>query len=220
MTLAPELSGGLDLVRALTANRVVASIGHTDASAREATVAIGAGVSHATHTFNAMPGFHHRDPGVVGVVLSSDAVWSELIADGVHVDALAMELLVRSKGAGRVALITDAVAPAGLGDGTYEFEGRPIEVRGGRATLADGTIAGSVSTFDNNLRRVVQGCGVPLQQALLMASSAPARSIGLDDRKGTLAVGRDADLVVLDQDLRVRLTMIQGQIAHDTRDDS
>jgi N-acetylglucosamine-6-phosphate deacetylase len=212
MTVAPELPGGLDLVRQLVVRGVVASIGHSDASSDETRAAIAAGVSHATHTFNAMRGLHHRDPGVVGAVLVSEAVRAELIADGVHVDPVVMAALIRAKGAGRVALITDAVAPAGLGDCDTEFDGRPIRVRDGRATLADGTIAGSVATFDAGVRRVVRECGIPLRDAVVMASTTPARAIGVADRKGSLVGGHDADLVALDGDLRVRLTLARGEI--------
>jgi N-acetylglucosamine-6-phosphate deacetylase len=212
MTVAPEVPGGLDVVRRLVARGVVASIGHSDASSDETAAAITAGVSHATHTFNAMRGFHQRDPGVVGAVLVSDAVRAELIADGIHVHPVAMAALIRAKGVGRVALITDAVAPAGLGDGDAEFDGRPIRIRDGRATLADGTIAGSVATFDAGLRRVVGECGVPLREAIAMASTTPARAIGVADRKGSLVGGHDADVVALDRDLRVRLTVARGEI--------
>lgn len=214
MTLAPELPAGLDLVRYLVAQKVVASIGHSDATHAEALAAVEFGLSHATHTFNAMRGFQHRDPGVVGAVLVTDAINGELIADGVHVDPLAMRLLIRTKGEHRVLLITDAVAPAGLGNGSFEFDGRPIEVRDGRATLADGTIAGSVATFDGNLRRIVRECGLPLRAAVVMATLTPARAIGVADRKGYLAGGRDADLVVLDRDLTVSLTMVRGEIVY------
>jgi N-acetylglucosamine-6-phosphate deacetylase len=212
MTLAPELPGGLALVRQLRESGVVASIGHTDATGDEAAAAFAAGVTCATHAFNAMRGFHHRDPGVVGALLDAPVVTAELIADGVHVHPVAMRALIRAKSPDRVALITDAVAPAGLGNGTFEFEGRPITVQAGRATLPDGTIAGSVATFDANLRRIVRDCGIPLRDAILMASTTPARAIGLEGRKGSLAGGRDADLVVLDRELNVTLTMTRGEI--------
>lgn len=212
MTLAPELPGGLDLVRYLAAHGVVPSIGHSDADCSQALAAIDAGVSHATHTFNAMRGLQHRAPGVVGAILDSDRVRCELIADGVHVDPMVMRLLIRLKGPRGVALITDAVAPAGLAGGTYEFDGRPITVRQGRATLDDGTIAGSVATFDGNVRRIVRECGFSLQQVALMASTVPARAIGIANRKGYLGSGYDADLVVLDADLQVRLTMVGGEV--------
>jgi N-acetylglucosamine-6-phosphate deacetylase len=215
MTLAPELTGGLDVVRALVAGGATASIGHSDATAEEALAAIEAGVSHATHMFNAMRPLHHRDPGVVGAVLVAPHVRGELIADGVHVDPLAMRALIQAKGVSRIALITDAVAPAGLGDGGYEIDGRPITVSHGKATLADGTIVGSVATFDGNFRRIVRECGLSLAAASTMASLVPARSVGLSERKGYLGGGRDADLVVLDSDLRVRLTMARGRVVFD-----
>ncbi|HEX5415593.1 MAG TPA: N-acetylglucosamine-6-phosphate deacetylase [Chloroflexota bacterium] len=213
MTLAPEREGGLDLVRRLVERGVTASIGHSDATAEQVLAAEQAGVRHATHTYNAMRPLHHRDPGVVGVVMVSDRIRGELIADGVHVDPLAMRALIRAKSPHGVMLITDAVSPAGLGDGDYEFDGRPIRVRRGRATLTDGTIAGSVGTADDNLRRIVRECGASLADAFVMGALAPARSVSLADRKGQLAAGRDADIVALDDELRVRLTICRGQVA-------
>lgn len=213
MTLAPEREGGLDLVRRLVERGVTASIGHSDANAEQVLAAERAGLRHATHTFNAMRPLHHRDPGVVGVVMVSDQIRGELIADGVHVDPLAMRALIRAKSPYGVMLITDAVSPAGLGDGSYEFDGRPIRVRLGRAALADGTIAGSVGTADDNLRRMVGECGVSLADAFVMGALTPARSVNLAAQKGQVAVGRDADLVVLDADLQVRLTICRGRVA-------
>jgi N-acetylglucosamine-6-phosphate deacetylase len=214
MTLAPERPGGLALVRQLVAAGVVASLGHTDASAAEASEAIAAGVRYATHTYNAMRPFHHRDGGTLGAVFAAEAVYAELIADGVHVSASAASLLLHRKTPHRTIAITDAVAPAGLGDGLFDFEGRPITVRDGRATLADGTIAGSVASFDGNLRWLVQAVGLSLPAAVTMATLTPARAIGLGHCKGYLGGGRDADLVALDRELRVRLTMVQGQVRY------
>lgn len=214
MTLAPEQDGALDVVRRLVQRGVTASIGHSDATAEQVIVAEKAGVRHATHTFNAMRPLHHRDPGVVGAVMASDQIRGELIADGVHVDPLAMRALIRAKSAHGVALITDAVAPAGLGDGDYTFDGRPIRVRLGRATLADGTIAGSVGTADDNFRRIIRECGVSLVEAFIMSALTPARAVNLADRKGQVAAGRDADLVVLDSELQVRLTICRGEVAY------
>ncbi len=216
MTLAPELAGGLDLVKRLVSGGVTASIGHTDATVDQARAAIAKGVTHATHAFNAMRGLHHRDPGVVGAIMESDQVTAELIADGIHVEPTAMKVLIRAKGAWKVAVITDAVAPAGLGDGDFQFDGRPITVRDGKATLADGTIAGSISVLDDNVRRLIADCGVPFSEAITMATAVPARSVGLGARKGYLAGGRDADLVALDSTHRVCFTMARGRIAYRT----
>jgi N-acetylglucosamine-6-phosphate deacetylase len=212
MTIAPELPGGLDVVRALTASGVTPSIGHSDATAPETVAAVDAGVRHATHLFNAMRGMHHRDPGIVGAVLVADQVRAELIADGIHVLPLAMSAVIRAKGPSRVAVITDAVSAAGLGDGDYEFDGRPISVREGKATLGDGTIAGSVGTADDNYRRIVRECGVSSRAAAWMTSFGPAQSVGISDRKGSLTGGRDADVIVLDPELRLRFTMARGEI--------
>ena len=220
MTLAPELPGGFDVVRYLAQEGVVASIGHSDATYDDVATFVAAGGRHATHMYNAMRGFQHRTPGLVGAVLTSDGLTAEVIADGVHVHPAAIDLLVRAKGVYRVAVITDAVSAAGLGDGAYEFDGRPITVRAGKATLADGTIAGSVATFDANVRRLVQQQQVSLQQAAIMSSTVPARRIGLWGRKGLLAAGYDADLVLLDADLQVRFTMARGQIVYDSESES
>jgi N-acetylglucosamine-6-phosphate deacetylase len=213
MTIAPELPGGREVVQRLVLRGVTASIGHTDASVDEARLAIEAGVTHATHAFNAMRGLNHRDPGVVGAIMDSERVTAELIADGIHVDPVAMRVLIRVKGARHVAVITDAVAPAGLGDGEFTFDGRPINVRAGKATLPDGTIAGSVSVLDDNIRRLVADCAVSFSDAIAMATTVPARSAGLGRRKGYLAGGFDADLVAVDADLQVCFTMARGRIA-------
>ncbi|HLZ07611.1 MAG TPA: N-acetylglucosamine-6-phosphate deacetylase [Chloroflexota bacterium] len=217
MTIAPELPGGRELVERLVSRGVTASIGHSDATVEEARGAIASGVTHATHAFNAMRGLHHRDPGVVGAIMVSDQVTAELIADGVHVETTAMKVLIWAKGSDRVAVITDAIAAAGLGDGDFTFDGRPISVRDGKAFLADGTIAGSVSRLDDNVRGLVRDCSVPLSRAIAMATRVPARSVGLEKRKGYLAGGYDADIVALDSDLNVRFTMARGRIVF--RDD-
>lgn len=144
----------------------------------------------------------------------SDRVTAELIADGIHVETTAMRTLIRAKGPYRVAVITDAIASAGLGDGNFSFDGRPISVQDGKATLGDGTIAGSVSVYDENLRRLVRECSVTLADAIAMSTIVPARSVGLGQRKGYLGGGYDADLVALDAALRVRLTMARGRVVY------
>jgi N-acetylglucosamine-6-phosphate deacetylase len=213
IALAPELAGARELIAAARGQCLVVSIGHSDATYEEALEAISLGVTHATHCFNAMRPFHHRDPGCLAAIFASPQVAAELIADGVHVHPGAMALLLRAKGPQRTILVTDGVAPAGLGSGTYSLAGRQIEVTAGLATLADGTLAGSVSTMDQVVRNLVRLGLTTLQQALRMASLNPAAALGLESSKGRIAPGFDADLVALDEDLEVAMTFVGGDLA-------
>jgi N-acetylglucosamine-6-phosphate deacetylase len=211
MTLAPELPGAVALVRHLDQAGVLASVGHTNATYAEVQEAARAGARAATHLFNAMPPFHHRRPGPVGAALDLPEISCELICDGVHVDPVAMRMAYRSKGPSGVRLVTDAIAAAGMPDGEYRLGGRAITVSGGRARLSAGaSIAGSTLTMDAALRNAVEFLRVPVEEAVLMSSTNPARLLGLDQRKGTIAPGLDADLVVLSERLTVEATMIAG----------
>lgn len=212
VTLAPELPGAAEAIAQVVLAGAVASVGHTDATYAQAAAAFDAGASHATHLFNGMRPFHHREPGVIGAALDRPEVTCELICDGLHADPVAMRLVARLKGSGGTALVTDAMQAAGLGDGSYRIGELPVEVRDGRAVLADsGTLAGSTLTMGAAVRNAVALMGVSLGDAIRMASTTPARVLGLEPRKGTLAPGRDADFVVLDDDLAVRATMIAGR---------
>jgi len=212
MTLAPELPGALELVQQLVRAGVVASIGHTSATDAEAREAVRAGATAATHVFNAMPPFHHRKPGAVGAVLDLQEVSCELICDGFHVDPVAMRLLYRAKGALGVRLVTDATAAAGMPDGQYRLGGRPVTVTGGRAVLADGeSIAGSTLTMEAAVQNAVRFLGVPIAEAVLISSTNSARLLGLHGRKGAIAAGLDADLLVLNELLAVEATMVAGR---------
>ncbi|UCH85958.1 MAG: N-acetylglucosamine-6-phosphate deacetylase [Dehalococcoidia bacterium] len=213
IALAPELAGARKLIAAARDQGLVVSIGHSDATYEEALEGISLGVTHATHCFNAMRPFHHRDPGCLGAILASPQVAAELIADGVHVHPGAMALLLRAKGHQRTILVTDGVAPAGLSPGTYSLAGRQIKVTSGRAILADGTLAGSVSTMDQMVRNLVRLGLATLQQALRMASLNPAAALGLEGGKGRIAPGFDADLVALDDGLEVAMTFVGGELA-------
>ena len=213
IALAPELAGARELIAAAGDQGLVVSIGHSDATYEEALEAISLGVTQATHCFNAMRPFHHRDPGCLGAIFASPRVAAELIADGVHVHPGAMALLLRAKGPQRTILVTDGVAPAGLGPGTYSLAGRQVEVMGGMATLADGTLAGSVATMDQLVRNLVRLGLASLQDALRMASLNPAAALGLEGGKGRIARGFDADLVALDEGLEVAMTFVGGELA-------
>ena len=218
ITLAPELPGAADVVAAARQRGVVVSMGHTDATYEQALEAIEWGVRQATHCFNGMRPFHHRDPGCLGTILSSPRLSAELIADGVHVHPGAMALLLAAKGPQGTILITDGIAAAGLGDGAYSLAGEAIQVRDGVASLPDGTLAGSVVTMDQAVRNVVSASGgglASLPKAVRMASSNPAAALGLGQRLGRIAPGFAADLVALDDRQEVAMTFVGGQPAYE-----
>ncbi|MFI0371564.1 N-acetylglucosamine-6-phosphate deacetylase [Actinomadura sp. 1N219] len=211
ITLAPELPGALDLVREAADTGVIAAVGHTDAPGATARAAFDAGARVATHLFNAMRPLHHREGGPVAAAVNDPRVTVELINDGVHVEAAVVRLAFAAAGPSRVALITDAMAAAGMGDGDYSLGGMDVEVRDGRAILAGGTsIAGSTITMEDAFRRAVRDVGVPIHQAAEAASLTPARALGISSRVGSLETGKDADLAVLDEDLRIAWVMKRG----------
>lgn len=212
VTLATELHGGLRAVRQLVDNGVIAALGHTDASYEHAREAIDAGVTVATHLFNAMPSIHHREPGPITAMLEADGVTVEVINDGHHLHDAAVELAFQAAGRGRVALITDAMSAAGAGDGSYELGPLAVRVVNGVARLADGeSIAGSTLTMDAAFRRAVLVNGIPIEEASVAASGTPAGVLGVDDVVGSLSVGKRADLVVLDPELTVVGVMAAGR---------
>ncbi|WNM50320.1 N-acetylglucosamine-6-phosphate deacetylase [Kitasatospora sp. CM 4170] len=199
VTLAPELPGGLESVRMLAELGVVAAVGHTDADYGRTLEAVEAGATVATHLFNAMPGIAHRAPGPIVALLEDERVTVELINDGVHLHPSVLDLAYGTAGAARVALITDAMGAAGMGDGLYPLGPLQVEVRDGVAMLADGSsIAGSTLTLDVAFKRSVTVNGLTLPQAVAALSATPARLLGLADRVGSLEPGKQADLVVLD----------------------
>jgi N-acetylglucosamine-6-phosphate deacetylase len=210
MTLAPELPGALELIDALHARGVVVSCGHSDATAAEAERAFERGVRTVTHLFNAMRPFAHRDPGLAGAALARDDVVVQAIVDGVHL-APETTRVVAKAAAGRLALVTDAIAAAGVGDGASWLGGSEVEVRDGVARRADGRLAGSVVTMPQSIRNLC-ALGVPLAGAVAAATVAPARVLGRDDL-GMLTVGGRGDVVVLDDRLEVRSAHIGGREA-------
>jgi N-acetylglucosamine-6-phosphate deacetylase len=221
MTIAPELDGALDAIAALASAGVVVAVGHTDASYEQAREAFAAGASVATHLFNGMRPIHHRDPGPVVAAMDDERVVCEVIADGHHLDDATLRFIFEHIGGGRTALVTDAISAVGLGDGTYDLDGSAIRVRQGMAELADGSsLAGSTLTMDAALRRVVERAGVPLPIAVTSATRTPARALGLGDRVGTLTPGLRADLVVLDDHLRVTRVMRGGRWVSDRHQES
>lgn len=210
VTLAPERDGALEAIKLLTAHRVVAAVGHTDATYDETRAAVAAGASVGTHLFNGMRPVHHREPGPVVALLDAPNVVCELVADGVHLHDGMLTFATSTAGPERAALITDAMAATGMADGEYDLGGQAVTVTDGVARLArDGAIAGSTLTMDAALRHAV-AAGIPIADAVRMAATTPARAIGLGDQLGALQVGLRADLVVLDDDLNVVRVMRGG----------
>jgi N-acetylglucosamine-6-phosphate deacetylase len=214
MTLAPELPGAMEVAAYYRRMGILVSLGHTDADYETASAALKGNFTHVTHTFNAQSGFHHRHPGVFGAILASDEITAELIADTIHAHPGAMKILVRCLGTDRIVLITDAMPGAGLPDGVYNLVGLEVTVKDGHANLADGTIAGSTVLLNQCVRNVNQLVGVPFPEAVKMASLNPARAMGLSNRLGSISVGKEANLVVLDQDANVHMTIVKGQVAY------
>ena len=212
VTLAPELAGADELIRAVVDSGAVAAMGHTDATYEQARRAIDLGVTHVTHCFNAMRPFGHRDPGVLAAVMTSDAVTAELIGDGAHVDYAAARVLVRAKGADNIVLVTDGMPLCGTPDGEGEWEGVRIRVEGGKAVrVADGTIIGGVTPLDEMVRNAAREMAVAPAEALRMASANSASALRLADQYGTLDSVAHADFVLLDDALRVAETWVAGE---------
>jgi len=210
ITIAPELAGATDLIRWLRDRGVTSSLGHSRASVGEARAGYAAGATSTTHLFNAMSGIDHRAPGLALAALLDDEVSVELIADGIHVDPALWPLITRLKPADRWLLVSDAIAPAGTGDGRGRIGGLEVEIEGARATLAGtSTLAGSVIALDDAVRNVV-AAGTPLPAAVAAASRNPLAVLGVTDR-GRIAVGQRADLVELDDRLRVRRVLRGGR---------
>jgi N-acetylglucosamine-6-phosphate deacetylase len=214
MTLAPELPANAPVLDELRRRGITASAGHTDATYAQMVEAVARGVRHATHTYNAMRPLHHRDPGTVGACLTLDALRCELIADGHHVDPVALDVLVRARGIGAVVLVSDAVRPTGLPEGLHPLDDRTVEVRDGAVRLPAGGLAGSVLTLDRALRNLAGATGHDPMALWPAASANAAQSAGVADRKGRLEPGLDADLVLLDDDTRVQATVVEGEPAY------
>ena len=215
ITLAPELPGAMELIKAATQAGVTVAVGHTDATADVTLAAIDAGATHATHLFNGMRPFHHREPGAVGALLDQDEVTCEVIADGVHLHDIAIHLAARAAGPGRLVLVSDAMAAAGMPDGRYQLGSKRVTVTGGVARLQEdpgqpGAIAGSTATLADVVRHAIVA-GLPVPDVAAAASTTPARVLGLGDRTGALRPGLDADLVLCDDGFRPRAVMRHGE---------
>jgi N-acetylglucosamine-6-phosphate deacetylase len=214
LTMAPELDGVGELLAAVAAEGVTAAMGHSDATAEEAIRGVDRGVRYAVHTFNAMRGIHHREPGIAGAILSDDRVWAEIIADGIHVAPALVRIFARAKGPDRVLLATDGTSATGMPDGVYPLGGMEVVVKEGISRDRDGHLAGSTLTQDRALRNLIEWTGWTIEKALPGLTVNPARAAGIPGA-GELVVGGAADLVLLDPELRVVRTYIGGDLVHD-----
>ena len=209
MTIAPEIDGALDLIVETSRRGVCVSLGHSDAETQQTAAAISAGARHATHTFNAMRRLDHRDPGLLGRVLTDRTVTADIIVDGIHVDPVIVDLFVRAKGVDCAVLITDAMSATGMPDGIYMLGDFAVQVHDGRCEF-DGRLAGSVLTLDRAVRNMMKFANISLQNAVRMASLNPATVLDIAKRKGSLSVGADADIAVFTPAGEVVRTIVGG----------
>jgi N-acetylglucosamine-6-phosphate deacetylase len=214
ITIAPELPNAREVAKIMHQAGVKVALGHSNTDYKTASEALKEDFTHITHSFNAQSGFNQRTPGVFGAVMASEYPTAELIADGVHVHPGAMKVLLRCLGKDRICLITDAIPGAGLPDGEYHLIGQHVIVRDGKATLDDGTIAGSTVQMNQCVRNFNQLVGTTLQDAVQMASLNPARVIGEEKNMGSLEPGKWANLVVMDEKVNIHLTMVKGRVVY------
>ena len=216
VTLAPEMDEGHKCIKKLAAeSNVLVSMGHTDAKFEEAMSAAKDGVNHATHLFNAMSALAHRNPGVVGAALASDNVSTEVIADTFHINPGLYSIIHKVKG-DKMVLITDCTRAGGMPDGEYDLGGQPIFLKGIECRLADGTIAGSVLKLNNAVKNVLDHTDLPVYEAFKLASLNPAKAIRVDDRLGSLEEGKDANIIITDENINVIRTIKKGRTIYET----
>ena len=211
LTIAPELEGALDLISDASRRGVCVSIGHSNATLAQANAGIKAGARHATHTFNAMRRLEHRDAGLLGAILTDRAVTADIIADGLHVEPVVVDLFLRAKGVDGAVLITDGVSATGMPDGTYRLGSFEVEVRDGRCE-SHGKLAGSVLTLDKAVRNAMAFAKISLQNSIQMATLNPARVLGMEGHKGSLRAGADADIAVFSPGGEVLQTIVGGML--------
>ncbi len=214
ITLAPEVEGVSDLIRAGKKAEIEFALGHSHASYEQTLAAVELGLHQATHTFNGMPSLNHRAPGALGAVLTDNRIWAQIIADGIHVHPAIVKLLIKAKGIDRTILITDAIRASGMPDGDYALGDQMVHVKDGVARTDAGGLAGSTLTMDQALRNVMEFADISLSEALPMATQVPAAAMRLENYKGSIAPGFDADIVVLDESYQVRMTMVAGTIVY------
>lgn len=212
MTIAPELPGADEVIARAVELHVRVSIGHSNANTQEALRGVKLGATSATHTFNAMRRFDHREPGILGVVLDRKDLFAEIICDGLHVHPTVVRMFWKEKGAGHGILITDAMSATGMPDGHYKLGELEVTVKNGKCIVGEDTLAGSTLTMDRAVQNFSEYTGAEIQQVVALASRNPAYMTGLDDKIGILEPGRTADITVLSSEKRVLATILQGRV--------
>lgn len=212
MTIAPELPESLKLIRSLVDSNTIASFGHSSATYEQTLEGFNAGISHVTHTFNAMPSLHHRSPGPLTAIFQTKHISAQLITDGVHIHPAVLKLTFNILGPKRTIPITDGMQAIGLGDGKFIYNGVEYESKDGAARYKDGTLIGTALGLNQMLQKFIVFTRCPLSDAIKSVTENPAQLLGLEDRKGTITPGKDADLVLLDSDLSVYATLVGGKI--------
>ena len=213
ITMAPEVSGAKELASQLTDMGIRCSIGHTKATYEEAIEGIKCGFCHSTHLFNAMTGFTHREPGVVGATFDSD-ITTETISDGIHISYPSLRIAYKQKGTDKTLLVTDAMCACGMPDGTYALGGQPVTVKNGAARLENGALAGSVLTLNKAVKNILDNSEYKLYEIIKMASYNGAKFCKVDDKKGQIKENFDADLVIFDENIDVKMTIVGGKIVY------
>lgn len=211
ITIAPEVPGAKELIKELSQRGIVCSIGHTKATYEEAMEGIKCGCCHSTHLFNAMTPFSHREPGVVGAIFDSN-ITTETISDGIHISYPSLRIAYNQKTPDKVLLVTDAMMACAMPDGMYALGGQDVIVKEGAARLLNGSLAGSILTLDKAIKNVYKNVGLPLYEAIKMASYNPARHCKVHDRKGLIKEGYDADLVLFDEDINIKKVIVNGKM--------
>ena len=208
--MAPEVEGAKELIEYTTSKGVVCSLGHTKATYEEVIEGINCGISHSTHLYNAMTGFNHREPGCVGAIFDTD-ITTETIADGIHISYPALKLAYKVKSTDKVMLVSDSMMACCMRDGCYSLGGQDVEVINGAARLKNGALAGSVLTIDKAVANVYKNCGIPLYEAIKMATYNPAKHCNVHGYKGSIKEGYDADLLLFDEDITIKKVFVKGK---------
>ncbi len=212
VSVAPEIDGALEVISYLKENNVSVTMAHTSATYEEARRGVDFGISIATHIYNGMRSFSHREPGVIGLSLVDDRVYCEMIYDRIHLHDGAVKIALRMKGLDRIILISDAMRAAGLEDGDYELGGQKVIVKNGAARLENGSLAGSTLNLRDAVHNLIKYLDIPIHEAVRMASLTPAKAINIDKNKGSIEIGKDADLILIDKDVKILGTIVAGKV--------